>query len=132
MPADLERVLSFFLRPQGRISRAEYALGIALIYALSLAALTFAFARVESTPVFLLVMPFTAPLTVALFILVVKRCHDLGLPGSFVLLLIVPVVGIVWLIALCFVPGPPAPTPTVRGLSFGPADRRCFPRPRLV
>ncbi len=109
MAPEFDKILSFFFRPQGRISRAEYALGIALIYALSLAALTFAFARVESTPVFLLVMPFTAPLTVALFILVVKRCHDLGLPGSFVLLLIVPVVGIVWLIALCFVPGTAGP-----------------------
>lgn len=108
--AGLDQVLAFFCRPQGRIGRLEYSLGIAFIYALSLAMMTFVLARMGTdggalTLAFIL----TLPLTIAMFIIVAKRCHDIGLPGTFVLLLFVPLAGLIWLIALFFIPGTPAP-----------------------
>ena len=44
-------------------------------------------------------------LTIGQFVLVAKRSHDLGLPGIFVLLLFVPVIGIGWLLLLAAMPG---------------------------
>lgn len=39
--ASLDQVLAFFYRPQGRIGRTEYGLGIVFIYSLMLAILAF-------------------------------------------------------------------------------------------
>jgi uncharacterized membrane protein YhaH (DUF805 family) len=36
-----------------------------------------------------------------------KRCHDLGLPGTYFLLILVPAVGLLWPFALAFLPGNP-------------------------
>ena len=47
------------------------------------------------------------PVLVAEFVLVAKRCHDIGLPGLFVVLLFVPVVGVGWLLLLAVMPGSP-------------------------
>jgi len=108
--AGLDQVLTFYFRPQGRISRTEFALGTVLIWLISTLLLLFLVRTGETAP--FLVLPFFLvglPLTIGLAMLVVKRSHDIGLPGSFVLLLFVPVVGIVWLAALMFIPGNPAP-----------------------
>ena len=48
---------------------------------------------------------------VALLMLVAKRCHDMGLPGSFLVVLLVPGIQIVWLAALFLVPGSAGPNP---------------------
>jgi len=104
------QVLAFFFRPQGRIGRTEYALGIVFVYAVSFALMLFVLSRfgAEGGPI-LLAMVVTLPLTVAAFVIVAKRCHDLGLPGTFLLLVFVPMIGVIWLIALAFIPGTAGP-----------------------
>jgi len=108
-PAGLDQVLAFFYRPQGRIGRAEYALGLAFIYAVNLALLSIFFFRAPEAGGLIPAMLLALPLLLGFFVIVVKRCHDLGLPGSFVVLLFVPVVGVVWMIALLFIPGSQGP-----------------------
>lgn len=118
MPAaGLDQLVAFFFRPQGRITRSEYALGLVFIYALSLAIMAFVLARTDSDGALMLTILLTLPLTVSMFMLVVKRCHDFGVTGAFLLLLFVPFVGFVWLIALCFIPGTPGPN------AYGPAPQ---------
>jgi uncharacterized membrane protein YhaH (DUF805 family) len=50
-------------------------------------------------------------------VLVAKRCRDLNLPGSFVLLLVVPAFNVVWLLMLAVLAGNPAPN------AYGPLPR---------
>jgi uncharacterized membrane protein YhaH (DUF805 family) len=117
-PAGLDQILSFFFRPQGRISRREFGLGTLVILFLDLAILVFLARR--GTPQPALILPMLAlglPLTIAQFVLVAKRCHDLNLPGSFVLLLVVPAFNAVWLLMLAVIPGNPAPN------AYGPPPR---------
>ncbi len=45
------------------------------------------------------------PSTVAQFVLAAKRCHDIGLSGAFVLVLLVPFAGLLWLAALAVIAG---------------------------
>jgi len=47
------------------------------------------------------------PLFVAELVVVAKRCHDVGLPGLFVVLLFVPLLGLGWLLLLAGMPGSP-------------------------
>lgn len=85
-PAGLKEVLAFFYRPRGRIGRGEYALGLALVYAISLAVLAFAVTHPEILELTLaLAMWLAIPLTIGFLVVVAKRCHDIGLPGSFVI-----------------------------------------------
>jgi uncharacterized membrane protein YhaH (DUF805 family) len=110
MPASLLQLLVFYFRAEGRIGRAEYALGVGLLYAVNAALLTFALAHTEfDTDGLGLVAAAAMPSVAALFVLAAKRGHDLGLPGSFVLLLLVPAIGVFWLFALAFVPGAAGP-----------------------
>lgn len=116
--AGTDKLLSFFFRPQGRIARREYAPGAGMILAINAALLTFVLASGEPPAAALLVIGLLGiPLTVALFVVAARRCHDIGLPATFTLLLIVPFLGPFWLVALALVPGkngPNAygPTPT--------------------
>jgi uncharacterized membrane protein YhaH (DUF805 family) len=113
-----DKLLSFFFRPQGRITRREYALGAGMIVAINAAVLAFLITSGDPAPGLLLVIALLGiPLTVALFVVAAKRCHDIGLPATFTLLLIVPFFGPFWLLALALIPGtggPNAygPTPT--------------------
>lgn len=106
-PAGIEQVLRFFFRVQGRIGQMEYGLGVGFIYAIYFAILTFVFTHDLSPDTALFLLFLTVPLLVALAVLMAKRCHDIGLPGSFFLLFLVPLAGFVWLIALGFLPGNP-------------------------
>lgn len=104
--AGLDQTLAFFYRPQGRIGRGEYLLGIAFIWSISFAILSLVIAHTDASPGMLVVGSILGiPMTVAFLVLVAKRCHDLGLPGSFLLLLAVPFAGIIWLLALMIIPG---------------------------
>jgi uncharacterized membrane protein YhaH (DUF805 family) len=117
-PAGLDQILSFFFRPQGRISRREFGLGTLVILFLDLAILVFLARRGTPRPALILAMlALGLPLTIAQFVLVAKRCHDLNLPGSFVLLLVVPAFNAVWLLMLAVIPGNPAPN------AYGPPPR---------
>lgn len=115
-PARLDAVMRFLFRPDGRIARQEFVLGIGLVLAV-FAAFNVPLWR-EDPPAVLAVLAFMAvsvPLAIAYFVLVVKRCHDIGLPASYVLLLLVPVLGIVWLAFLAVMPGTGGPN------AYGPA-----------
>ena len=57
------------------------------------------------------------PSTVALFVLAAKRCHDIALPGVLTLLLLVPFLGLLWLVALAFIAGNPGAN------QYGPPPR---------
>lgn len=108
-PVDIDALVGFFFRAHGRIARSEYALGVAFIDALAFSLLFFIIARMDAHPPYLFLTIIDLPLIAAFFVVAAKRCHDIGLPGSFVLLLLVPIVGIGWLIALAFIPGSAGP-----------------------
>jgi len=117
-PAGLDQILSFFFRPQGRISRREFGLGTLFILLFDSAILVLLVGRGTPHPALILAMlALGLPLTIAQFVLVAKRCHDLNLPGSFVLLLVVPAFNAVWLLMLAVLPGNPAPN------AYGPPPR---------
>lgn len=117
-PVGVNALARFFFRPAGRIARREYALGIGLILAVNVAVFSFLVGRGEPEPVSVVLLTVLAtPFFVAQLVLVAKRCHDIGLPGSYVLLLFVPIVGLAWFLALAFLPGNPGPN------VYGPAPR---------
>lgn len=102
--------LRFFFTTTGRIARREYILGIAFILAANAALLSFALHQADpELALGLAIMASTFPSTVAQFVLVAKRCHDIALSGAFALLVVVPVVGFLWLIALAAMAGNPGP-----------------------
>jgi uncharacterized membrane protein YhaH (DUF805 family) len=108
--ASASQLLTFFLRPQGRISRLEFALGAGLVMCLDLALLTFVTRDGVLTPETMLVTAlFGLPLTIAMLVIAAKRCHDISLPASFVLLLLIPFVGVAWLVVLGLLPGKEGP-----------------------
>ena len=110
MSASIDQVLAFFFRPQGRIPRSEFILGLLVIYALCLALVTFMVLHTSLEGAAVLVgLLLGIPLTLAQIMLVIKRCHDIALPGSFVVLLAVPLANVAWLIALLFIPGTAGP-----------------------
>ena len=109
-PVGVSTLATFFFRPAGRIARREYALGVGLIVAVNLAVFAYLVARdALAPPLLVIVAVLGLPLFVAQLVLVAKRCHDIGLPGSYVLLLFVPVLGLAWLVALAVIPGNPGP-----------------------
>lgn len=117
-PIGVNALARFFFRPAGRIARREYALGVGLILSVNLAVFSFLAGRGVPEPglVFFLTV-LAVPFFVAQLVLVAKRCHDIGLPGSYLLLLFVPVLGLAWFVALGILPGNPGPN------AYGPAPR---------
>ena len=112
VPDGLLKFLLFFFRAEGRIGRAEYALGVGFLYAVNAALLSFAIVHMEfETDGLGLVAAAGLPSFAALCVLVAKRSHDLALPASFVLLLFVPAIGLIWLVALAFLQGTSGPNP---------------------
>ena len=110
MAASRDQLVSFFFRPQGRIGRGEFALGAGVIYAIGLAVLSLMVTRTSADGgAVLLAFVLSLPFTAAFLVLVVKRCHDMGLGGGFLILLFVPFVGIGWLLALFLMPGTNGP-----------------------
>jgi uncharacterized membrane protein YhaH (DUF805 family) len=108
--ATSDQFLSFFFRPTGRISRLEFVLGAGVVMCLDLALLSYLLRDGVAPPATMFFVAFAGlPLTIAMLVIAAKRCHDVGLPGSFVLLLVIPVVGITWLIVLGLLPGKAGP-----------------------
>jgi uncharacterized membrane protein YhaH (DUF805 family) len=119
--ASREQVLRFFFRPEGRISRIEYGLGLLFILAADLAGLAFVLTNAAGAPgLWLLAALVGLPLTIGHFVIAAKRGHDFGLPGSFVVLLLVPVFGILWVFYLALAPGDPRPNQYGLPPRFGP------------
>jgi uncharacterized membrane protein YhaH (DUF805 family) len=111
-PASARDLLIFFFRPVGRIGRLQYALGVGMLVAIEAAVLTEYLGHDDIDPdVALLLGLIMLPIVVAEFVLVAKRCHDVGLPGLFVVLLFVPVLGVGWLVLLAGMPGSPGINP---------------------
>ncbi len=108
--ATSDQLLSFFFRPQGRISRFEYILGAGVVMSIDLAFLSFLLRSGEVRPGAMLLAALVGlPLTVAMLVVAAKRCHDISLPGTFVLLLLVPFLGVFWLFVLAILPGKVGP-----------------------
>jgi uncharacterized membrane protein YhaH (DUF805 family) len=117
-PIGTNDLLRFFFTAGGRIARQEYLLGLAFIYAVNAALVSFALSQADrDLALGLAIMVSTFPSTVALFVLTAKRCHDLALSGAFALMLLVPFVGVLWLVALAVLAGNPEPN------LFGPPPR---------
>jgi uncharacterized membrane protein YhaH (DUF805 family) len=115
-PASNDQIIRFFFRVDGRIGRQEYALGITVIYALNFSILFYLLVRETMSPVsIVLLILVDIVILVGLAVLMAKRCHDIGLPGSYFLLFLVPVVGLFWPFVLAFLPGNPGPN------AYGPA-----------
>ena len=107
-PVGVGDLVLFFFYAGGRISRQEYTLGTVFIYALNAVLFAFAFHQAESNLALgFAIMVSAFPSTVASLVLAAKRCHDIALPGAAALLLLVPLVGVLWLIALAAVDGTP-------------------------
>ena len=103
----------FFLKTSGRVSRAAYFLGQLLVAVIQLFPLYHFKLVPEGSPesevwfsIFVVVVLATAWSTI---VLNVKRLHDLGKPGLFVLFLFVPVVQLVAILLLYLYPGQPGP-----------------------
>jgi uncharacterized membrane protein YhaH (DUF805 family) len=109
-PASASDLLVFFFRPIGRIGRAEFVLAIGAILSLEVAAIAHLYRHDDVSPGVAFLMTLVAvPLLVAELVVAAKRCHDVGLPGLFVVLLLVPLLGLGWLILLAGMPGSAAP-----------------------
>lgn len=102
-----------FFSPSGRIGRQPFLLG----WLFWLTILSCAFARIlanETDPgaltlwVILTVVTGIAS-TASVFLLTVKRLHDIGQPGMLALFLFLPVISPVMVLALCFWPGDAGP-----------------------
>src|SRR5436190_23990168 len=120
-PASASEMLIFFFRPIGRIGRTEYALGIGVLVAIEAAVITYYLGQDDADPgAALLLVLVGLPVVVAEFVLVAKRCHDVGLPGLFVVLLFVPVLGVGWLLLLAGMPGSPGINPYGAPPGFDP------------
>lgn len=112
MPEKSDLIWLFF-KTSGRVSRAAYLLGQLLLAVIQLLPL-YRFKLVpEGSPesevwfsIFVVVVLATAWPTI---VLNVKRLHDLGKPGLFVLVLFVPVVQLVAILLLYLYPGQPGP-----------------------
>ncbi len=117
-PVSAADMLRFFFRASGRIGRMEYILGAAFIYCCNGALLFYLLAHTDFEvigPIIIVILGI--PSSAAFLVLAAKRCHDLALPGSFILLLVVPIFGLLWLVALMLMPGNAGPN------LYGPAPR---------
>jgi uncharacterized membrane protein YhaH (DUF805 family) len=114
-----------FFKTSGRVNRAAYFLGQLLLAVIQL----FPVYRATLVPegsadhdmwlsIFVVVILATAWSTIVLNI---KRLHDLGKPGVFVLFLFVPLVQLVVFLLLYVYPGQPGPNPYGRQTN-GPAN----------
>ncbi len=107
---------AFFFRPQGRIARREYALGAGLLLAINASLLALLLTREDwATFASVMIASLWIPMLIAQLTMAAKRCHDLGISGTFCLLLAVPVIGIFWLVALALAAGNAGPN------AYGPA-----------
>jgi uncharacterized membrane protein YhaH (DUF805 family) len=120
-PIGLNDILRFFFIAHGRIGRQEYLLGLGFIYAVNAALLSFALHQSDhDLALGLVIMISTFPSTVGIFVLSAKRCHDMGLPGSFVLMLVIPLIGLIWMFVLAIAAGTPGPNAYGAPPRFGP------------
>ena len=116
-PVGVDAFASFFFRPAGRIARQEYVLGFGLVMALNVAGFMLILAGGAPDLIVLAIAMLWFPFLVAQLVLVAKRCHDIGLPGIYLVLVFVPILGLAWLVALAVIPGNPGPN------AYGPAPR---------
>jgi uncharacterized membrane protein YhaH (DUF805 family) len=120
-PASTEDIIRFFFRIDGRIGRQEYALGITVVYALNFSILFYLLVRETMTPITIVLLILAdLVILIGLAVLMAKRCHDIGLPGSYFLLILVPVVGLFWPFALAFLPGNSGPNAYGAPPTFAP------------
>ena len=102
-----------FFSPSGRISRQPYLLG----WLFWLSIISFAMARILAnennhgalTLWIILTIIAGAASTASVFLLTVKRLHDIGQTGMLALFLFLPVISPLMFIALCFWPGTEEP-----------------------
>jgi uncharacterized membrane protein YhaH (DUF805 family) len=116
-PVGVDTLASFFFRPAGRIARREYVLGIGLVMVLNVAGFMVVLSDNAPDLIVIAIAMMWLSFLVAQLVLVAKRCHDIGLPGIYLVLVFVPILGLAWLVALAVIPGNP-------GLNaYGPAPR---------
>jgi uncharacterized membrane protein YhaH (DUF805 family) len=104
-PASLDKLLAFFMSPAGRSTRVEYLLGLGFICFLNGAIINMVLAASSGTIALSTLFLVTLPFLPSQFIITIRRCHDIGLPGFYVLLFLVPMAGVLLLLVLAVLPG---------------------------
>ena len=107
-PADLRSFLWCFFGFRGRLSREPYLLGLlamTLLATLSLAPLMDV--QEEQMRISEYALPIVLISNVVQFALVIKRLHDFGKTGLYSVIIVVPIVNIVFALALALIPGNP-------------------------
>jgi uncharacterized membrane protein YhaH (DUF805 family) len=110
---DRSQLIWLFFRLPGRVNRTAYFLGVLLLVIIQLF-LVYRLMLVEPTSAaaqfwaaaFWLSVPVAVWSNVALS---VKRLHDMGKPGTWVVTLFIPVVSIIAFVFICLSPGNPGP-----------------------
>ena len=107
-PADFRSFLWCFFGFRGRLSREPYLLGLlamTLLATLSLAPLMDV--QEEQMRISEYALPIVLISNVVQFALVIKRLHDFGKTGLYSVIIVVPIVNIVFALALALIPGNP-------------------------
>ena len=110
-PASLSQLVSFFFSMSGRASRQEYFLGMAFLFTLNAALINLVIGQAAAGSAGVDPASLSAAVLISLpflpspFFIGIRRCHDIGLPGLFVLLFLVPFIQLAWMIALALIPG---------------------------
>ncbi|MHA1157622.1 MAG: DUF805 domain-containing protein [Alphaproteobacteria bacterium] len=104
-PASLNQLIAYFIGLKGRTTRQEYLLGLAFLFTVNAAIINYVLGQASGPVEFETLFLITLPLLPSQIIITVRRCHDIGLPGAFVLLFLVPFAGFFWMAALAMIPG---------------------------
>lgn len=89
---------NLFLSYQGKIGRKEFWIGIVSIVAVSLFLQTVIYSAVNYSDAQLVALLSTVIFVYPGFAIYVKRCRDRGLSLWWLLMIIVPIVGLIWVV----------------------------------
>ncbi len=91
---------NLFLSAQGRINRQPYIIGVIIIFVIEVVINVAA----EATQIPALMILYVIPLWMSIMA-GIKRCHDRGRSGWFLLIALIPLVNIWLVVELIFLPG---------------------------
>jgi uncharacterized membrane protein YhaH (DUF805 family) len=90
--------LAFFFTAEGRISRKDYWIGTVLITLLNFILIMLMVGAFPLDITISVIILMYAIVTLPYYFLVIKRLHDRGYSAKWLWLLLVPIVGVIWLL----------------------------------